>query len=154
MVEKLVTTGPLNGGYMQPIAGRFKERDMSGSAGGWSKTTWMLASSRKSATVIDFDLQNERLEGQSPRDAILQGRRPRFRLLTTIIMAILSAPLMLGTRTGSALHRPLEPAIVGGLIVRQVLTLFGGSIIHLPLVAVHVSDRGPLSGLTGAEAIE
>ena len=108
--------------------------------------------------MIGFAPEIERVKGQSPRDAILQGRRGRVRPIMAILMvAILGAPpLMFVTRTGPALHRPLKLAIVGGLIVRQVLTLFIGSIIHLYLdrLAVHVWDRGPSSGLTGAEAIE
>ncbi len=76
--------------------------------------------------MIDFALDAERVEGKSPREAIHQACLLRLRpILMTTMAAILGAlPLMLGTGTGSELRHPLGIAIVGGLIVSQVLTLF------------------------------
>jgi multidrug efflux pump len=94
--------------------------------------------------MIDFALDAERHDGKSPREAIHQACLLRFRpILMTTMAALLGAlPLMLGTGTGSELRRPLGVAIVGGLIVSQVLTLFTTPVIYLMFDRLAARLRG------------
>jgi multidrug efflux pump len=89
--------------------------------------------------MIDFALDAERTEGKSPSEAIYQACLLRFRpILMTTLAALLGAlPLMLATGAGAELRRPLGVAIVGGLILSQVLTLFTTPVIYLALDSLH-----------------
>ena len=103
--------------------------------------------------LVDFALSGERERGLSTEDAIHEACLLRFRpiLMTTMCALLGGVPLMLGTGIGSEIRQPLGYAIVGGLLVSQLLTLF-----TTPVVYIYMDRLGHLLGrhhqMIGAEA--
>jgi multidrug efflux pump len=94
--------------------------------------------------MIDFALVAEREHGMSTSDAIFQACMLRFRpiLMTTMAALFGALPMAFGTGTGSELRRPLGLAIVGGLIVSQVLTLYTTPVVYLFLDNLRLRMQG------------
>jgi multidrug efflux pump len=90
--------------------------------------------------LVDFALEAERERGLSPARAIHEACMERFRpIMMTTFAALLGAiPLAVGVGPGSELRRPLGIAIIGGLIVSQVLTLYTTPVIYLLLDRLHM----------------
>ena len=93
---------------------------------------------------IDFALEAERTQGQSPYDAIYQGCLIRFRpIMMTTMCALLGAlPIALGQGAGGEARRPLGLCVVGGLVFSQFITLYLTPVVYLYLAKVQTKIAG------------
>ena len=108
--------------------------------------------------MVDFALEAERTDGLPPVEAIRQACLMRFRpiMMTTCSALFGAVPLVLDQGMGSELRRPLGIAIIGGLIVSQLLTLYTTPVVYLYLDRLRASSWRfwsrvfPKSAATGA----
>ena len=96
--------------------------------------------------MVDFALEAEREDHVSPVEAIYQACIVRFRPITMTTLAAMSGaiPLALGQGDGSEIRQPLGVAIIGGLIVSQMLTLYTTPIIYLYMDRLRGKRRGTI----------
>jgi HAE1 family hydrophobic/amphiphilic exporter-1 len=104
--------------------------------------------------MVDFALER-RSEGLTARDAIREAALIRFRpiMMTTFAALLGTLPIALGSGAGSELRQPLGIAVVGGLAVSQILTLFITPVVYIYLDKIDTFFKGKPRDTVPSEVI-
>jgi len=127
-----------------------KELDMFGFVG----LVMLIGIVKKNAIMmIDFAIEARRHGGKSPHDAIFEAALTRFRpiMMTTLAALMGTLPIALGLGAGAESRQPLGIAVVGGLLVSQILTLYITPVIYIYLESFQNWMRREPQGVTAVD---
>ena len=105
--------------------------------------------------MIDFALDAQRNEGKPPAQAIYEGALVRFRpiMMTTMAAIVGAVPIAIGWGAGAEARQPLGIAVVGGLVISQVLTLYITPVVYLYMEKLLAFVTGFRSRVGGEAAV-
>ena len=131
-----------------------------GAVGSACALALVMRGAAREVVLVDFAQQVEHDKGLSAEESIYQACVLRFRpiLMTTMAALLGGVPMMLGTGVGSELRQPLGYAIVGGLALSQILTLYTTPVVYIYLDRLQTRlfgdkrDRAPSGNAAAAPA--